>query len=61
MYLKENFLPLRFRKDGRAWSGGARETHVSNLPAFLDTYVRQIQNYLFFIVNLLLLYDFVNI
>ena len=22
-----NFLPLRFRKAGRAWCGGSRETH----------------------------------
>ena len=25
--LKLFYLPLRFRKAGRVWSGGARETH----------------------------------
>ena len=25
--LRENFLPLRFRKAGKVWCGGARETH----------------------------------
>ena len=28
-FAKTNFLPLRFRKAGRVWGGGARETHCA--------------------------------